>query len=84
MLRSYYSKLIDKPRLAFRHIGAGLIIFMGGGCLMLLANKELVPSVQQELLVLAGIIIATAGCIITLPAYLCFLISRFRKFWQGK
>ncbi|MCR6650521.1 MAG: hypothetical protein NVV73_02960 [Cellvibrionaceae bacterium] len=48
---------------------------------MLLANGYMEPSVQQELVVLGGLILGGIGFVIALIGQSRFLFGRLRRFW---
>lgn len=78
-IRAYYSAPIE---VAFRQFRAGLIFFATGFGAILMANAYMEPSVQQELIVLGGIILGGYGFILALLGQSRFLVGRLLRFWQ--
>lgn len=79
IIRAYYSAPIE---IAFRQFRAGLIFFATGFGAILMANAYMEPSVQQELIVLGGIILGGYGFILALLGQSRFLVGRLMRFWQ--
>lgn len=79
IIRAYYSAPIE---IAFRQFRAGLIFFATGFGAILMANAYMEPSVQQELIVLGGIILGGYGFILALLGQSRFLVGRLLRFWQ--
>ncbi len=78
-IRAYYSAPIE---VAFRQFRAGLIFFATGFGAILMANAYMEPSVQQELIVLGGMILGGYGFILALLGQSRFLVGRLLRFWQ--
>lgn len=78
-IRAYYSAPID---VAFRQFRAGLIFFATGFGSILMANAYMEPSVQQELIVLGGMVLGGYGFVLALLGQSRFLVGRLMRFWQ--
>lgn len=78
-IRAYYSAPIE---VAFRQFRAGLIFFATGFGAILMANAYMEPSVQQELIVLGGMILGSYGFILALLGQSRFLVGRLLRFWS--
>jgi len=80
-IRAYYSAPIE---VAFRQFRAGLIFFATGFGAILMANAYMEPSVQQELIVLGGMMLGGYGFILALLGQSRFLVGRLLRFWSDK
>jgi hypothetical protein len=80
-IRAYYSAPIE---VAFRQFRAGLIFFATGFGAILMANAYMEPSVQQEFIVLGGMILGGYGFILALLGQSRFLVGRLMRFWSDK
>lgn len=78
-IRAYYSVPIE---VAFRQFRAGLIFFATGFGSILMANAYMEPSVQQELIVLGGMVLGGYGFVLALLGQSRFLVGRLMRFWQ--
>lgn len=68
----------------FRKFRAGAIYFGVGGIMIYLANSALEPSIQQELVMLAGILMGAVGFFIAITAQLRMIISRVYAFFSDR
>jgi hypothetical protein len=78
-IRAYYSAPIE---VAFRQFRAGLIFFATGFGAILMANAYMEPSVQQEFIVLGGMILGSYGFILALLGQSRVLVGRLMRFWS--
>lgn len=77
-IRAYYFVPFE---VSFRQFRAGLIFFAVGFGAVLMANAYMEPSLQQELIVLGGIILGGYGFILALLGQSRFLVGRLLRFW---
>lgn len=68
----------------FRQFRAGVIYFGVGGIMIYLANTALEPSLRQEIVALAGIILLLIGFVIAISAQFRMVISRIYHFFKRK
>lgn len=81
IIRTYYSAPLE---VSFRQFRAGLVFFATGFGAILMANAYMEPSVQQELIVLSGIILGGYGFVLALLGQSRFLVGRLMRFWNRK
>jgi len=79
LLTEHYSAPLNK---SFRQFRAGAIFFAVGLIIIYLATTVLTPSAKQELIVLAGLLIASAGFITAMLAHIRMVISRIIRFFS--
>ncbi|HEY7771599.1 MAG TPA: hypothetical protein VIC26_00345 [Marinagarivorans sp.] len=72
------------PIIIFKQFRLGVIGFGIGLTLIIVANANMPASVQQELCVLAGLIIGGAGFLIAMLAQMRLMIGRFVRFFTTK
>lgn len=77
-IRAYYFVPLE---VSFRQFRAGLIYFATGFGTVLMANAYMEPSLQQELLVLAGVILGGCGFVLALLGQSRLLVGRLLRFW---
>ncbi len=65
----------------FKRFRAGIIYFGVGGIMIYLANIALDPSILQELVMLAGLMIGAIGFFIAIAAQFKMIISRIYQFF---
>ncbi len=68
----------------FKQFRLGFALFLVGGVIIYASMQLLVPSLQQELCVLAGLVIGGTGFILALMAQMRMLISRIVRFFSDK
>ena len=68
----------------FKRFRLGAIVFGVGLALVIYANASLPNTLQQELLVLAGLIVGGIGFLIALLAQMRMMIGRFVRFYLDK
>lgn len=66
----------------FRKFRAGVIYFGVGGIMIYLANSALEPSIQQELVMLSGIILGAIGFFIAITAQFRMVLARIYSFFS--
>ncbi|TBR43438.1 hypothetical protein CBF23_004460 [Marinomonas agarivorans] len=69
-------KLGNNPKLAFARLLQGGLIFLFGSLILILSERVIVESIQQELMATLGIIIAGIGVLVALVGYLSMSIFR--------
>lgn len=80
-LKAHYSVPLEVPFKQFRN-GS---IYFGVGCIIIfMANQQLPNGLKQELIVLAGLILAGVGFIMAMLAQIRMIISRFVRFNTGE
>lgn len=70
-----------QPRLAqdrryLTRFAAGATLFFGGAGLMLFAEHQISPSIGQELVALAGLLICAGGALTAASGYIMLLLIR--------
>lgn len=80
-LVNHYSVPLAVP---FRQFRNGAIYFGVGLGTVLMANAYMPPSLQQEWVVLGGLILCGCGFIIAMLAQMRLLISRIVQFYRRK
>ncbi|PCK08943.1 MAG: hypothetical protein COA42_06650 [Alteromonadaceae bacterium] len=66
---------------AFR---GGLIYFFVGMMTVYLAGQSMTPSLEQDLVVLLGLLLTIVGFFIAMMAYMRLIIGRFVQFFSKK
>jgi hypothetical protein len=80
-IRAYYSVPIE---VAFRQFRAGLIFFATGFGSILMANAYMEPSVQQESIVLGGMVLGGYGFVLALLGQSRVFVGRLMRFLSDK
>lgn len=80
-LITHYSVPLSVP---FRQFRNGTIYFGVGLAMVLMANTYMSPSILQEGVVLAGLVLGGCGFILAMMAQVRLLISRIIQFYQRK
>ncbi|BCD97471.1 hypothetical protein [Marinagarivorans cellulosilyticus] len=70
------------PKLIFKQFRLGVIGFAIGLGLIIVANNNMPASIEQELCVLAGLIIGGVGFIVAMLAQMRLMIGRFVRFYS--
>lgn len=78
-LKIYYTAPLEKT---FRQFRNGAIYFAVGLIIIYLANTTITPSVKQEVIILAGLIMSAVGFIMAMLAQMRLVISRIVQFWN--
>ncbi len=78
-LKHHYSASQD---VAFRQFRLGAMLFFAGGVLVYIA-VQLNPSLQQELVLLAGLLVGGCGFVVAILAQVRMTISRIWWFFKG-
>lgn len=77
MLYQHYTAPLTRILKQFR---AGAILFAVGLATVLLANASLAPSVKQEVIVLAGLVVGGCGFVLAMMAQVRMIIARVIAF----
>lgn len=80
-LKEYYSEPLTDSFRSFRN---GLICFTCGFIIIFIAHNNLPPSLEQELLVMAGLVMIGLGFFIAMMAHVKMIISRIVAFFDKK
>lgn len=78
-LLAHYSAPLTIPLRQFRN---GAIYFAVGLGTVMMANQHMTPSVQQEWVVLGGLILGGCGFIMAMLAQMRLMISRLVQFFR--
>lgn len=78
VIRAYYFVPLE---VSFRQFRAGLIYFATGFGAVLMANAYMESSLQQELIVLGGIVLGGYGFVLALIGQSRLLVGRLLRFW---
>lgn len=68
------------PVKSLKRFTTGGFVFAGGMMMVLLAGRLIAPSLTQELLVLAGLLMTTLGGLYALSGYLAISLFRVLRF----
>lgn len=77
-IRAYYFVPLE---VSFRQFRAGLIYFATGFGAVLMANAYMESSLQQELIVLGGMVLGGYGFVLALIGQSRLLVGRLLRFW---
>ena len=77
----YYSAPLTNT---FKKFRSGLIYFTVGMFIIFMANQNMTPSVQQDLVTLFGLIMVAVGFLIAIMAHIRLIISRILHFLTKK
>ena len=80
-LMDYYTQA---PEIAFKQFRDGVIYFAVGMMTVYMANTYMAPSLSQELIVLAGLVLTGVGFLIALLGEMRLLIGRLLRFGLRK
>ena len=80
-LRNFFDVPLQQLFVKFRN---GAIYFGVGGIMIYLANAAMTPSIQQELVMLAGLILGCFGFVVAMLAQLRMIAARFINFFRRK
>ncbi len=78
-LYQHYQAPLEK---VFPQFKWGAVIFFWGGLILYMGSQIIPPSLQQEIVVLIGLVILGIGLLISLMAQLRMLISRILRFFN--
>lgn len=78
-LRAFASAPLEQ---LFRKFRAGVIYFGVGGIMIYLANVAVEPSILQELVMLAGLLMCAVGFIIAISMQFRMIVSRIYHFFN--
>lgn len=68
----------------FKRFRAGLIYFSVGMMIILMANQSLEPSLRQDLVTLAGLVMVIIGFFIAIMSHMRLIIGRIVQFINKK
>lgn len=77
-------KLGNNPKLAFARLLQGGLVFLFGSLILIVSERVMIESIQQELMATLGIIIAGAGVLLALLGYLSMSIFRLYHIINNK
>lgn len=80
LISHYTAPLVD----VFKQFRMGLAVFFVGMVMVYMAHQTMVPSLQQELMMLAALIIAGIGFLIAMTTQIRMLIIRVVSFFLDK
>lgn len=66
----------------FRRFRNGLIYFTVGLMIIYMGQQTLTPSLKQEWITLAGLVLATVGFLMAMLAHIRMVISRIVRFFR--
>lgn len=82
MLKKNLHAIIDAPRKTLRIFVLGAFLFVAGMGIIQWGNHFMNPSVEQEVAVLFGMIIAGAGFVTAIIAQIFLIVHRFKNMGQ--
>jgi len=77
-------RLGNNPKLAFSRLLQGILVFLFGALILIISDRVLTNSLQQEMIALLGVIIAGIGVIMTLVGYLSMSLLRLYHMINNK
>lgn len=77
-------RLGNNPKLAFARLLQGILVFLFGALILIISDRVLTNSLQQEMIALLGVIIAGIGVIMTLVGYLSMSLLRLYHMINNK
>ena len=77
-------KLGNNPKLAFARLLQGGLIFLFGSLILILSERMISDSIQQELMAILGIIVAAVGILLALLGYLSMSVLRLYHIINNK
>lgn len=80
--RALYAHYTAPLESSFKQFRWGLVLFFCGMVILYGASQLLVPSLQQELVVLAGLLLGGCGFVIAILAQMRMMISRMWRFFS--
>jgi len=69
-------KLGNNPKLAFARLLQGGLIFLFGSLILIFSERIINDSIQQELVAILGVIVASMGALLALLGYLSMSVLR--------
>ncbi|MAQ99117.1 MAG: hypothetical protein CMI00_01095 [Oceanospirillaceae bacterium] len=75
-LKTWCEAQIGKEKRFLTWFSVGATLFFAGAGVMLLAEYRIVPSLGQELVALAGVILAGLGVLLALYGYIMLMLLR--------
>lgn len=80
-LKVWVQKRADEPVRNMRLFTSGSMIFIAGMMCIVLAERLMVPSLQQELLAAAGVLIGVIGALRALYGYLAIGLFKLLQYF---
>ncbi|KZM40766.1 hypothetical protein OA92_02470 [Marinomonas sp. SBI22] len=77
-------RLGNNPKLAFARLLQGILVFLFGALILIISDRVLANSLQQEMIALLGVIIAGIGIIMALFGYLSMSLLRLYHMINNK
>ena len=77
MIKKTLQEIIDEPRKTLRLFALGALLFVTGMGVIQWGNHFMGASIEQEIAVLFGLIIAGAGFITAITAQIILIVYRF-------
>ncbi|AJQ96754.1 hypothetical protein [Gynuella sunshinyii] len=78
-LQRWLDKKIDQPFNLFSGLIQGGLIFVLGYLVIFASNHYMIPSIRQELIALAGLVICLTGSVFWLKNYLTIIMVKILK-----
>lgn len=79
MIKKTLQEIIDEPRKTLRLFALGALLFVTGMGVIQWGNHFMSPSIEQEITVLFGLIIAGAGFFTAITAQVFLILNRFKN-----
>ncbi|MFT2111042.1 hypothetical protein [Marinomonas sp. 2405UD68-3] len=83
-LHTLAMKLGNNPKQALARIIQGALLFVFGSLILIMSDRVITPSHQQEVLALFGVVIASIGAVWTLIGYLSMSVLRIYTMINSK
>lgn len=83
-LHTLAMKLGNNPKQALVKIIQGALLFVFGSLILIMSDRVIAPSHQQEILALFGVVIASTGALWTLIGYLSMSVLRIYNMINSK
>ncbi len=77
-----FKELLDQPRQVLKVYGVGAVLFFLGIGFIIYADRAFPPSLQQEIVALAGTATAGLGFFTAMAAQLLLILSRLKNMGQ--
>ena len=79
MIKKTLQEIIDEPRKTLRLFALGALLFVTGMGVIQWSNHFMSPSIEQEVTVLFGLIIAGTGFFVAITAQIFLILHRFKN-----
>ena len=77
-------KLGNNPKLAFARLLQGGLVFLFGSLILILSERIISASIQQELVAVLGIFVASSGILLALLGYVSMSVLRLYHIINNK